>query len=144
MVRNLANLRWLIFFVILSGSACSNQGNPTKSTLPTEQMMIRIAALEIDANHIPEYLEILKEEAAESVKLESGVIAIYPMYEKETPTSITIIEIYANEAAYQSHLKTPHFLHYKTSTKNMVKSLKLIDMEAIDHESMFQIFKKLQ
>ena len=81
MVRNLANLRWLIFFVILFGSACSNQGNPTKSTLPTEQMMIRIAALEIDANHIPEYLEILKEEAAESVKLESGVIAIYPMYE---------------------------------------------------------------
>jgi len=137
-------VRWLIFFVILFGGSCSNQGNPTKSRLPIEQMMIRIAALEIDANHIPEYLEILKEEAAESIKLETGVIAIYPMYEKENPTSITIVEIYANEAAYQSHLKTPHFLHHKTSTKNMVKSLKLIDMEAIDHESMFQIFKKLQ
>ena len=39
-------------------------------------------------------------------------------------------------AAYQAHLQTPHFLHYKTSTLKMVKSLKLVEMSALDSESM--------
>ena len=45
------------------------------------------------------------------------------------PTEIRLLEIYANEEAYQSHLKTHHFLHYKKMTLKMVKSLELIDME---------------
>lgn len=132
-----------IFFVILFSFSCSGKKNLTTSILPVEQMMIRIAAIEIEPHHLQEYLNILQVEATASVKLESGVLAIYPMYEKENPTSIKIVEIYANELAYQAHLKTPHFLHYKTSTKKMVKSLELIDMVAIDHASMSQIFKKM-
>jgi hypothetical protein len=41
-------------------------------------------------------------------------------------------------------LQTPHFKHYKTTTLNMVKSLKLIDMEAIDSAMMSAIFTKLE
>ena len=58
------------------------------------------------------------------------------------PTEIRLLEIYANEEAYQSHLKTPHFLHYKNMTLKMVKSSELIDMEAIDKEMMPNIFTK--
>ena len=54
------------------------------------------------------------------------------------------MEIYANKEAYESHLKTPHFTHYKTTTLNMVNSLKLIDMNAIDGESMSMIFEKIK
>ncbi|WP_371610989.1 putative quinol monooxygenase [Flavobacterium sp. ACN2] len=50
------------------------------------------------------------------------------MFQKEHPNQIKILEIYANNEAYQSHLKTPHFLLYKTSTLKMVKSLKLNDL----------------
>lgn len=107
-------------------------------------MMIRIAAIEIDTNYINEYLAILKEEAAASVKLETGVISIYPMFEKGKPTEIKILEIYANTEAYKAHLQTPHFKHYKSTTAKMVKSLRLIDMEAIDFQSMPMIFNKLQ
>ena len=76
--------------------------------------------------------------------MESGVIAIFPMFEKENPTHIRIVEIYASRAAYESHLKTPHFQKYKTTTLKMVKSLKLVDMEAIDAETMTIIFKKMK
>ncbi len=65
------------------------------------------------------------------------------MFQKEHPTQIRLLEIYASKEAYESHLKSPHFLKYKTSTAEMVKDLKLIDMEAIDAESMSQVFKKL-
>jgi quinol monooxygenase YgiN len=105
--------------------------------------MIRIAELEIDSAYLEEYMAVLKEEAAELIKLEPGGICIYPMYQKDNPTQIRLLEIYADKAAYESHLKTPHFLHYKTTILNMVKSLALIDMEVVDKAMMSEIFIKL-
>ena len=106
-------------------------------------MLVRIAEIEIDSNYVKEYLIILKEEAEASVRLEPGVICIYPMFVKENPTSIRLLEIYASKEAYESHLQTPHFKHYKEATLKMVKDLKLIDMEAINTEAMPMIFRKL-
>ncbi len=107
-------------------------------------IMIRISEIEIDSNYLEQYKEILKEESRASIRLEPGVISIYPMYQKENPTQVRILEIYASREAYELHLKTAHFQTYKTTTHNMVKSLKLIDMEAIDRESMAKIFRKLK
>lgn len=108
------------------------------------RLMIRISEIEIDSNYVKEYNSILKEESRESMKLEPGVISIYPMYEKENPTQVRILEIYADRNAYESHLKTSHFQKYKTTTLKMVKSLKLIDMQPIDEQSMVEIFRKLK
>ena len=107
-------------------------------------MMVRISEIEIAANRLAEYKAILKEEAEASVRLEPGVISIFPMYQRDKPTEVRILEIYAGREAYESHLKTPHFQKYKTTTLNMVKSLKLVDMEAIDAETMAKIFKKMK
>jgi quinol monooxygenase YgiN len=82
------------------------------------EMIIRISEIEIDPAFLGEYKSILKEEAAASVRLEKGVLAIFPMYQKDDSTQIRILEIYDNREAYQSHLKTAHFLKYKTSTLN--------------------------
>ncbi|QMU31620.1 antibiotic biosynthesis monooxygenase [Adhaeribacter radiodurans] len=106
-------------------------------------MIVRLSEIEINSNSLEEYNKILREEAEASVRLEPGVISIFPMYEKENPNQIRILEIYASKEAYESHLKTPHFQKYKTSTLNMVKSLKLIDMKAIDADTMKKIFSKL-
>ena len=105
--------------------------------------MIRISEIEIEPEYLDEYLSILKAESKASVELEPGVISIYPMYQKENPTEIRILEIYANKKAYQEHLETPHFKDYKSTTLKMVKELKLVDMNAIDGETMPVIFKKI-
>jgi 4-carboxymuconolactone decarboxylase len=107
-------------------------------------MMVRVAEIEIVPDHLDEYKAILREEAAASVKVEPGVIAIFPMSDKEKPTQIRLVEIYASQAAYQSHIKSPHFQRYKTATLNMVKSLKLVDMASLDPETMVDLFKKLK
>ena len=119
--------------------ACSTISAQTK-----DEMMIRISEIEIDSIYLREYNNILQEEARASVQLEPGVIAIYPMYQKENPEQIRILEIYANREAYESHLKTPHFQKYKTSTLKMVKSLKLVDMDNIDSQTMAEIFSKIK
>ncbi|MDR2273565.1 MAG: antibiotic biosynthesis monooxygenase [Sphingobacterium sp.] len=109
-----------------------------------QETMLRISEIEIHPEHLEEYKTILKDEAEASVRLETGVIAIFPMFQKENPTQVRIIEIYKDQHAYQSHLKTEHFQKYKTGTIHMVKSLKLVDMEALDMETATQIFRKLK
>ncbi len=89
--------------------------------------MVRLARLVIDPTQLESYKAILKEEIEASVRLEPGVLTLYAVSEKEKPSHITILEIYANTDAYKSHLQTPHFIKYKTGTKDMVKSLELAE-----------------
>lgn len=109
-----------------------------------ENLVVRISEIEVFPMYLNEYVAILKEEAEASVRLEPGVISIYPMFVEENASQIRILEIYSDEKAYKDHLQTPHFKHYKSSTLKMVKSLKLIDMESMDKETMPDIFKKLE
>ncbi len=60
------------------------------------------------------------------MRVEPGVITLYAVSEKDNPTHITILEIYADTAAYKAHLQTPHFIKYKTGTKDMIKSFELV------------------
>jgi quinol monooxygenase YgiN len=112
--------------------------------LAQPSIMVRIAEIEVDPIYLEEYKAILAEEAAASVKLEPGVIAIFPMYQKENPALVRILEMYASQDAYEQHLKTPHFQKYKTTMLKMVKSLKLVSMETIDKETMPLMFRKLK
>ncbi len=107
-------------------------------------MMVRISEIEILPEHLEEYTAILKEEALASVLIEPGVISIFPMSIKDKPNHIRIVEIYKNQAAYKSHIASPHFQHYKTTTLKMVKDLKLVDMNVLDPETMDEVFRKLQ
>lgn len=90
--------------------------------------MIRLAKLDIDANKLEEYKTALSEEIRTALNDEVGVISLYAVFEKNHPTSLTILEIYADSASYAEHLNTPHFLKYKNETKDMVKSLELIEV----------------
>jgi quinol monooxygenase YgiN len=65
------------------------------------------------------------------IKKEPGVLVMYAVAEKNQPAHVSVLEVYANSAAYEKHLNTPHFLKYKTESKDMVKSLKLIDVKPI-------------
>jgi len=105
--------------------------------------LVRIAEIEIKRDSLDAYKAILKEEAEASIRLEPGVISIFPMYQKKDSTQVRILEIYASPQAYELHLKTPHFQRYKTTTVNMVKSLQLVDMNAIDSSTMFKTFSKV-
>ena len=63
-----------------------------------------------------------------SLRLEPGVLALYAVAAKEAPGQVTILEIYADRAAYESHITTPHFRKYKEGTLDMVLSLELVDV----------------
>lgn len=137
-------LIYILFCVIILNAADLNAQSQVSATADTSDMLVRISKIEIIPDYLEAYKAILKEEAANSLKIEPGVIAIFPMYVKEYPNQIRIIEIYANKQAYQSHLETAHFKYYKTETLKMVKSLKLVDMSAVDAATMKLMFTKMQ
>lgn len=92
-----------------------------------KSQMVRLSKIQIDPAQLESYKAFLTEEIEASLRVEPGVLTLYAVAEKDNPTRITILEIYADTEAYQAHIKTPHFLKYKTGTLKMVTSLELID-----------------
>ena len=103
-----------------------------------KSLVVRIAKLVIDTTQLENYKAALKEHAETAVRVEPGVLNLYAVYEKNKPAHVTVFEIYANNEAYQAHLLTPHFLKYKTVTKNMVKSLELVETVPIALETKYR------
>src|SRR5678815_4390141 len=89
-----------------------------QASVQNKKQMVRLAKLVIDSSQLENYNALLKEEIEASVRLEPGVLTLYAVAEKNDPTRITILEIYADTVAYRSHLQTPHFIKYKNGTKD--------------------------
>ncbi|WP_192903898.1 putative quinol monooxygenase [Panacibacter ginsenosidivorans] len=110
-----------VVFTILSNKASAQEKN----------QMVRLAKIVIDSTQLENYKALLKEEIETSVRVEPGVITLYAVSEKNNPAHITILEIYADTSAYKAHLQAPHFIKYKTGTKDMVKSLELAEADPL-------------
>ena len=107
-----------------------------------QNMIVRIAEIEVYPKYMKEYLAFANEVDRLSIEREPGVVCLFPMQSAEDSTQIRILEIYASEEAYQSHIKMEHFLKYKQGTIHMVKSLKLPTMQPLDPKAMKLIFNK--
>lgn len=117
-----AGIKMFIVFTNLIVLSCINN-----ASAQNKDQMVRIAKLVIDSAQLENYKNALKEEIEISLQVEPGVKTLYAVSEKNNPTHITILEIYADTALYKAHLQTPHFIKYKTGTKDMVKSLELVE-----------------
>ena len=126
------NAKWLL----------GQTGEKPTAEHAVQNMIVRIAEIEVYPQYLKEYLAFANEVDRLSVEREPGVICLYPMQSAEDSCQIRILEIYASEEAYQQHLKTPHFQKYKQGTLHMVKDLKLPTMKPLDPETMKLIFKK--
>ena len=126
------NAKWLF----------GQSGEKPTAAIAAANMIVRIAEIEVYPQYLEEYLAFANEVDRLSVERESGVICLYPMQRAEDSCQIRILEIYASEEAYQSHLKTEHFQKYKQGTLHMVKDLKLPTMKPLDPETMKKKKKK--
>ena len=91
------------------------------------ERIVRLAQIEVYPEKLEEYLTFAKEVGTVSMATEPGVIGLFSMQDKGDPCKVYILEVYADQTAYQSHLQTAHFKKYKEGTADMVKSLVLTD-----------------
>jgi quinol monooxygenase YgiN len=109
--------------LVLSGApAVSNQKTPQH---------IQIAEIAVDPAQLDSYKAAVAEQIEAAIRLEPGVLVLYSVSNKDDPSRITVFEIYRDREAYLAHLKAPHFLKYKATVETMVKSLKLIPVDAV-------------
>lgn len=94
--------------------------------------IIRLSEIEVHPHHLKDYVEYATEVGRISLLTEPGVLTMYAVSQKDNPCRITILETYASQEAYRSHIASPHFQKYKTKTLHMVKSLKLIDQTPLN------------
>ena len=107
----------------------SSFGNKTMAQ--DKNQMVRLAKIKVDPLQLEQYNAALKEQMTTAIRVEPGVLTYYAVADKSDPSTITILEIYADTAAYNSHIATLHFIKYKETVKNMVKSLELVDVTLI-------------
>ena len=116
----------LIAFLLFAAAISASIIKPVER-LATENNKVRLSRITVDSARLEEYNAYLKEEIEASMRLEPGVLVLYAVAEKERPYHVAILEIYVDEAAYKSHIATPHFQKYKKGTLDMVQSLELVD-----------------
>lgn len=107
----------------------SSFGNKTMAQ--DKNQMVRLAKIKVDPLQLEQYNTALKEQMTTAIRVEPGVLTYYAVADKNDPASITILEIYADTAAYNLHIATLHFKKYKEAVKDMVKSLELVDVTLI-------------
>ena len=105
--------------------------------------IIRLSKIEVYPEYLDEYLRYATEVGEVSLRTEPGVLTMYAVAEKDNPCNITILETYAGEAAYKSHIASPHFQKYKQGTLHMVKSLVLSDQNALNPSNEIKNYIKL-
>jgi quinol monooxygenase YgiN len=101
------------------------------ATAPGDGMMVRIAELSVDPAQLDAYKTILATEQEASVRKEPGVLMLHSVQIADDPTQIRLLEVYASRAAYEAHIRAPHFLTYKTATETMVRGLRLVETRPI-------------
>jgi quinol monooxygenase YgiN len=99
-----------------------------KAMAQEKNQMVRLAKIKVDPSQLEKYNASLNEQMTTAVRVEPGVLTYYAVADKNDPTNITILEIYADTSAYNAHIQTPHFKKYKETVKDMVKSLELVDV----------------
>jgi quinol monooxygenase YgiN len=101
------------------------------SSKPLDDGMVRIAELEIYPDQVDAYKAALKEEINASIRTEPGVLTLFAVSIKGHPEQIRLFETYRDAASYQAHVQSPHFKKYKEETRQMVKSLTLLETDPI-------------
>lgn len=94
--------------------------------------IIRLSKIEVDPAYLDEYMKFATEVGEISLRTEPGVLTMYAVQEKENPCNITILETYASQEAYRSHIASAHFQKYKQGTLHMVRNLQLLDQTELN------------
>ena len=80
-----------------------------------ENMIVRLAEIEVYPQYLTEYLAFANEVDRLSVEREPGVVCLFPMQSAEDSTHIRILEIYASEEGHAPHGERPETAHHEAT-----------------------------
>ena len=79
-----------------------------------------IVDFEIKPDRLAEFLPLMAENAAASMREEPGCQQFDVCQDPDTPHRIFLYEIYDDRAAFETHLASAHFRRFDAATREMV------------------------
>ena len=75
-------------------------------------MLILFVTNTVKPEHVSEYLEIARYDAAHSLQDEAGCLRFDVIQDRDQPNRFYFYEVYRDQAALEAHRQTPHFKRY--------------------------------
>jgi quinol monooxygenase YgiN len=93
---------------------------PPASAQTPAAPVVRWADLSVDPARLSDFKAAANEHGSAVLDAEPGVLALHAVAEKDNPSSIHVFEMYVDAAAYQAHLRSPHFQRFRTRTEKWI------------------------
>ena len=84
-------------------------------------MYIINASIRIKEGHREPFIEAMLDDARDSVKDEPGCLRFDLIQDGGDPNKIWLYEVYKDEAAFEAHLQTPHFIKWRDTVKDWIE-----------------------
>lgn len=140
MFKNLLIVATVLFLFSACGGSRSTE-TPTKKIDMCEKLsmqsdgIVRLSKIQVNPDYLEEYMKYAVEVGTVSLETEPGVLTMYAVADKKNPCNITILETYASQEAYKSHIASDHFRKYKQGTLHMIDSLILDDVTPLNPDN---------
>ena len=83
-----------------------------------ETTYVIVAPIQIKAEHKEAFIEAMLGDAKGSVNNEPGCLRFDVIQEGADPNRIWLYEVYVDEAAFQAHTRTPHYITWRDTVKD--------------------------
>ncbi|MBI4553932.1 MAG: antibiotic biosynthesis monooxygenase [Candidatus Latescibacteria bacterium] len=84
-------------------------------------MYIIMASIQIKQGYKEPFIAAMLDDARGSVRHEPGCLRFDVIQDGADPQRIWLYEVYTDEAAFQAHLQTPHFIKWRDTVKDWVE-----------------------
>ena len=85
-------------------------------------MLVVVVEFRILPAHVQAFQQAIVDNARQSVETEAGCHQFDVCRDPADPALFFLYELYDDEAAFQAHLRTPHFLQMDAATAGWVES----------------------
>lgn len=73
------------------------------------------------------FMDAMRRNAAASVRDEPGCLVFDVLHDRSEPDLVWLYEVYVDEAAFEAHMRTPHYL----ASRPLVEPL-IVDQECVE------------
>jgi quinol monooxygenase YgiN len=95
-------------------------------------MFILLVQVEIRPELTDEFRRAIQQNAARSREVDPGCLRFEVYALVEEGTKLVFLEVYTNEAAWQAHRRSPHFLAYQEVANRALVSRTLTRLDAVE------------
>lgn len=93
--------------------------------------VVHLFHLGIDEKNRDSFYQVGVENFQTSYEEEAGTLAMYASSLRENPLEYKVFEVYADEAAYQSHRNSPHYQAYVEQVGSQLTKREVFEVEAL-------------